>query len=118
MSMSRDLVYSFAEELAKKAAKDGIPYNGRPIEPGSEDDDRLHGLLNTVEDDRVHAEAHKQRKRADEILENAGMDRRTAELMAGVMKAAAMGMDPYEVRDGQLVRKSDGRLMYCEKCPQ
>jgi hypothetical protein len=85
-------------------------------EPG-DDCKNLDCLLDQVEDDRVHAEADKQRLRAKEVLRNAGADRRTAELMAGVINAVAVGMDPYELKDNVLTRKSDGKVMRCEKCP-
>lgn len=102
MSMARDLVYSFAEKLARDAQKYGIPYNCRPIEPGSHDDDYLSGLLNNVEDDRVHAEAEKIRA---EVAESTAYRPRAHAAMLEV----ANEMDPYHVVDGKLVRKSDGR---------
>lgn len=108
MSYTRDLVYALTNGLARVAQESGLPRGRLAIEPGGDVDDYLHGLLNQVEDDRVHAEADKLRNRAKGILDDAGSDRRTAELMAGVMTAAAMGMDPYEEKDGQLVHKSDG----------
>lgn len=98
---------TYARDLIHKAAQ---------CEPGTEECDRIRDLLVQVEEDRVHVEADKIRRRAEEILRSAGDDRRTAELMAGVTMAAAMGMDPYELRDGELVRKSDGMIMYCERC--
>lgn len=107
MSMARDLVYSFAVKLARKAEKEGIPYNGSPIEPASHDDDYLSGLLNRVEDDRAHREAEKLRERANKFADS------DSDLVAGGMaaatRAAADSIDPYEFRDGQLVRKSDGK---------
>jgi hypothetical protein len=98
---------TYARDLIHQAAR---------CEAGTDECVRIHDLLVEVEDDRVHVEADKIRRRAEEILRNGGDDRRTAELMAGVTMAAAMGMDPYELRDGELVRKSDGKIMYCERC--
>lgn len=115
MTMPRDLVYSFAEKLARKAEKEGIPYNGRPIEPASHDDDYLHDLLNWVEDDRAHREADKLRKRAESFADS--KSDLVANAMAASMRMAATETDPYEVRDGELRRKSDGKLMHCEQCP-
>jgi hypothetical protein len=52
MSAARDLVYAFINKQIEK---------GEPVEPGSDGDLYLHGLLNRVEDDRVHREAEKLR---------------------------------------------------------
>lgn len=111
MSLARDLVYSFAEKLAKKAAKEGIPYNGRPIEPGSRDDDYLHGLLNQVEDDRVHAEVHRILDISMETMLLHG------EKVTQGLGLAIKTVDPYKLRNGELRRKSDGKVMLCERCP-
>lgn len=78
-----------------------------PIEACSVDDDRLHEALNQVEDDRAHREAEKLRERANRFADS-GSDL-VADAMAGATRAAADSVDPYEWRDGQLVRKSDGK---------
>lgn len=106
MSTSRDLVYSFADDLVLKAMKEGLPYLERPVEPGSDNDDRLHYLLNWVEDDRAHREAEKLRKRAEGFKDSASD--LVAGAMAASMRLAADEIDPYEKRDGELYRKSDG----------
>jgi hypothetical protein len=62
-------------------------------------------------DNRLHAKAKELYRRVDEILANEHLDRRTAELMAGVTKAAALAVEPYENRDGKLYRKTDGVLV-------
>lgn len=108
MSQARDLIYSFVNKLGDKMAKHGPekPW-GSMIEAGSGDDDYLHGLLNWVEDDRAHREAEKLRQRADGFKDSASD--LVAGAMAAAMKLAADEIDPYEERDGQLVRKSDGK---------
>lgn len=58
-------------------------------------------LLDQVEDDRVHAEAEKLRAE----IKLLGM----GPLSAVAFTQAADLVDPYEMRDGQLVRKSDGK---------
>jgi hypothetical protein len=69
---------------------------------------QLYGLLNRVEDDRAHAEAQKLIKRGEELkagtwTQGVGM------AMAAMLIVEAIAMDPYEMRDGQLVRKADGQ---------
>lgn len=112
MSYARDLVYSFINTTAKMSRQavspnpqDHAAY--RAIEGGSGEDTYLHGLLNQVEDDRVHREAGKLRKRAEGFADSASD--LVAGAMAAAMRLAADEIDPYEERDGQLVRKSDGK---------
>lgn len=108
MTDARSQVYSFVNKRGDQMARYGpaAPYQ-KMIEPGTDDDLFLHGLLNQVEDDRAHAEAERLRKKAD------GMPRYTppkgGTTGRAVTLALADEMDPYEERDGQLVRKSDGR---------
>lgn len=64
---------------------------------------RVDDLLNKVEDDRAHAEAEKLRTEAKLFEQDGYMDE------GGIYEAAAAMIDPYEMRDGQLVRKSDGK---------
>lgn len=101
MSHARDLIYSFANNQIKK---------GKEIEAASGEDDYLHGLLNQVEDDRAHRGAEKLRKRADTFKDSASD--LVAGAMAASMRLAADEIDPYEMRDGQLVRKSDGKRVF------
>lgn len=72
---------------------------------------RLTGLLDELGDERAHAEAEKLRAEAKEYeKEAAGMLNASAYYQAaGVMARAAQLIDPYVMRDGQLVRKSDGK---------
>lgn len=104
MTRSRDLVYSFVNSMAKHAMQNpcGLDYRDyQSVVPGSGcyEDFELQGMLNQVEDDRMHVEAEKIRKLAAEskIKESVGL------------WIAANMLDPYQVVDGQLVRKSDGR---------
>jgi len=62
-----------------------------------------------VEDDRAHAEAEKLRKAAGEF--NLGSNDLIARTTRAALGGAAEQIDPYEMRDGQLVRKSDGKLV-------
>lgn len=111
MSDARDQVYSFINRRGEEMTRYGppVPY-GRTVEPGSDDDLYLHGLLNRVEDDRAHAEAEKLRALAEKMLKSSMT--RVEPLMvmhaADVYLNAASTIDPYEMRDGRLVRKSDG----------
>lgn len=112
MSHARDLIYSRVNKLGDDMARYGPPAPWQKmIEAGGEEDDYLHGLLNQVEDDRAHAEAEKLRSRATsaELSTIGRMDPAVALHTAGVLRAAAKTIDPYETRDGQLVRKSDGQ---------
>lgn len=104
MSIARAQVYAFAERLARNADEHGIPYNGRPIEPGSQDDDRLRDLLDRVEDDRAHREAEKLRKEADELHQ-------TEPGFVHALRVGADMIDPYTQTDAGLVRKSDGKTI-------
>jgi len=79
-------------------------------EPG-DDCKNLDYLLNQVEDDRVHAEVHR-------ILDISMMTM----LLHGAQVNQGLGLaiktvDPYVLHDGILTRKSDGRVMTCDKCP-
>ncbi len=65
-------------------------------------------LLDQVEDDRVHAEALKLLKRGEELKAGVG-NQSIGMAMAATLIVEAVAMDPYEERDGQLVRKSDGK---------
>jgi hypothetical protein len=69
------------------------------------DYEQVTELLDQVEDDRAHTEAEKLRNEAA-IYDEEG-ERNVA---AGLYRAADM-VDPYEMRDGQLVRKSDGKAV-------
>jgi hypothetical protein len=118
MSDARDQVYSFVNLLAKlsRQAVSRNPQNDAAylaIEGGSDEDLRLHGLLNWVEDDRAHAEAEKLRAQAEKMLKPsmAGADLLMAMHAADVYLNAARTIDPYEMRNGQTVRKSDGRTV-------
>jgi len=80
---------------------------------GEKTDDRCLGidrLLDRIEDDRAHAEAEKIRKEAEATAaagrEHDQVDR--ALRASGAMHYVADQVDPYETRDGRLVRKSDG----------
>lgn len=68
----------------------------------------LDARLDQVEDDRVHREAEKLRKRGEE-LKAAARNQGVGMAMAAALLVESIEMDPYEERDGQLVRKSDGR---------
>jgi hypothetical protein len=107
MTTTRDLVYVFINNVAKDVAKNGLIRLQLPVEAGSVEDDYLHGLLNKVEDDRVHYEANELRARAEEL--SAKADNLAAESMVDAYRLAANDMDPYEKRDGKLYRKSDGK---------
>lgn len=78
-----------------------------------EQHENLDYLLDLVEDDRVHAEAEKLRNEAKLHEQDAvGLidpEREMYLRTAGAMTYSANLIDPYEQRDGQLVRKSDGR---------
>lgn len=114
MSYYRDLVYSFVNKTAREARQE-ISRNPKDhqyyqaVEGGSDEDDRLHSLLNWVEEERVHAEAVGLRSRADALASKA--DNISAESMVDAYRLAANEMDPYEERDGQVFRKSDGAFI-------
>lgn len=115
MSFARDLIYSFVNKRGDEMARFGPPelYH-KMIEAGTDDDDYLHGLLNQVEDDRAHAEADRIRKEANETADawSSEVQRGNAERSSGAMHYVADMIDPYEKRDdGQLYRKSDGKLI-------
>jgi hypothetical protein len=123
MSVARDLVYNFVNKTARTARQEIAhhpkDHNGyQAVEGGSEDDDYLHGLLSWVEDDRAHREAEKLREEAHHVktAESAFEDSSIVPQTIHVLEIAADIIDPYEIRDGQLVRKSDGKVMDCEKC--
>jgi hypothetical protein len=92
-------------------ARDQIHAWGDCEDGGSDECVRLHDLLNQVEDDRAHAEAEKLREKAKRVESSSMMhvDPVVAVHTAGVLRTAAESVDPYEERDGQLVRKSDGK---------
>lgn len=75
--------------------------------PAGDEDD----LIGQVEDARAHVEAEKLRAEAKEYEKEAkGLFNEGAYYKAAaVMAYAASLIDPYEMRDGQLVRKSDGK---------
>lgn len=63
--------------------------------------------LQEAADNRAHAEAEKLRARARDLSASAtGL---VADAMSGATMAAATSIDPYAMRDGQLVRKADGK---------
>lgn len=64
------------------------------------------GLIDQVEDDRAHREAERVRQRAD--ISELGVGP-FAEGQRQLILGLADLVDPYEIRDGQLVRKSDGK---------
>lgn len=72
---------------------------------------KVDELLNRVEDDRAHAEAEKLRRQADEAEKSllASADPALVFRTTDTIRTAANMIDPYEMRDGQLVRKSDGQ---------
>lgn len=70
--------------------------------PGGEQCDALDGVLAQVEDDRAHAEAEKLRAAVSKDAAH------RPKWQAAVLEAADM-VDPYEMRDGQPVRKADGK---------
>lgn len=78
-------------------------------EPVSDECDRIRELLDQVEDDRAHAEAEKLRVKAKtvrlDLLDPFSPYREQ------LIREQADEIDPYEKRDGQLVRKSDGRAV-------
>lgn len=82
-------------------------------EPGTDECDRITELLNQVEDDRAHAEAERIRTEAREYeAEAPSKDRHDGYMKtAAVLATAAESLDPYEMRDGNLVRKSDGKII-------
>lgn len=107
MSAARDLVYAFVNRTARKARQDIATYPDdhkyyTVVDGGSDNDIRLHGLLNRVEDDRAHAEAVKIR----DFVANDPVYR--PKCKRGMLEAADL-IDPYEERDGKLIRKSDGK---------
>jgi len=108
MTLPRDLVYSFVNKRGDEMARFGPPEPYyKMIEAGTDDDLYLHGLLNQVEDDRAHREAEHLREKAAEFATSSSD--LVAEAMTAATKAAADHIDPYEVKDGQLCRKSDGK---------
>lgn len=109
MSYARDLVYSFVNRMAKFAMQNpnGLDYrNYQAIIDECYEDYELRALLNQVEDDRAHAEAERLRLRAKAVKLGMGP---TVEGIYEVVRGLAELVDPYEERDGQLVRKSDGK---------
>lgn len=112
MTHARDRVYDFVNSMAQFAMNNpnGLDYrNYVAVEPGSGcyEDLELRSLLDQVGDDRLHAEAVKIYKRGKETAK-ASVSDLMATATGTVMMAVAMQLDPYEERDGQLVRKSDG----------
>lgn len=107
MSITRQQVYNLVNNLARVAEEVGLPSSRLAIEPGDEVDDHLHGLLNKIEDDRAHREAERLRKKAEGMPSytppKSGTTGRAVTLML------ADEIDPYEMRDGELIRKSDGK---------
>lgn len=71
----------------------------------------LDHILDMVEDDRAHAEAVALRGRGEDMRRNGKPDgTATMGYVIGAgLVVEAFAMDPYEQRDGQLVRKSDGK---------
>lgn len=67
----------------------------------------IDAALREAADDRAHAEAEKLRQRGEELKIRAG-SQGIGMAMAATLIVEAVAMDPYEMRDGQLVRKSDG----------
>lgn len=107
MSDARSRVYAFVNRRGEEMARYGppAPYQ-KMIEADSDDDLHLHGLLNQVEDDRAHAEAVKLREK----VASWGLPATPrAQDTARAWRTVADEIDPYEERDGQLVRKSDGQ---------
>lgn len=64
-------------------------------------------LLDQIEDDRAHHEAEKLRETAAGMVFNL-LDPFSPQ-KEGWVRHIADEIDPYEMRDGQLVRKSDGK---------
>jgi hypothetical protein len=99
-------VTSFARDLIHDAVG---------CEAVTEECDRIRVLLDEVEDDRAHKEANRLREKAAEIHEGA-VDKHGE--VYGLMRFAAKSLfeaadeiDPYEVRDGLIVRKRDDKAM-------
>lgn len=120
MNYYRSLVYSFINKTAREARQEisRIPKDHQhyqAVEGGSDEDLYLHGLLNGVEEERVHVEAGKLRKRGEELkargLSNSPGERSLAMSMGAALIVEAIAMDPYEERDGQVFRKSDGAFI-------
>lgn len=115
MSYTREQVYRFVNRVAKKA-RQAVSPNPQDhaaylaVEGGSEEDDHLRGLLNRVEDDRAHAEAVRLRKRGEQTRNTARAqgNNTIGTYLGAALIVEALAMDPYEERDGQLVRKDDG----------
>lgn len=108
MSFARDLIYSFVNRRGDEMARFGPPEPYyKMIEAGTGDDLHLHGLLNRVEEERAHDEAERLREKAAEFATSSSD--LVAEAMTAATKAAADHIDPYEVKNGQLYRKSDGK---------
>lgn len=115
MTTARDLIYAFVNKRGDDMARFGPPTPYRKmIEAGSDDDLYLHGLLNKVEDDRAHADAEKLSALGHAYKEAAKSEQAAGLQALGLFAGqslidAAKEMDPYEMRDGKLVRKSDGK---------
>lgn len=112
MSHARDQIYSFVNRMAQFAMHNpnGLDYSSyQAVKAGSGcyEDLELRSLLDQVADDRAHAEAERLRKKADEFA--ASSSDLVARAMAATARGAAIMIDPYEERDGQLVRRSDGK---------
>jgi hypothetical protein len=111
MNFARDLVYDFVNKVGDDMARYGppAPYH-KAVEAGTDNDDRLHYLLNWVGDDRAHAEAEKLRRKADELEAANAFVVRPDQTMtpSDVVRVSADEIDPYHRVDGRLVRKSDG----------
>lgn len=112
MSESRDRVYTFVNRTAR-LARQAISRNPQEhrfysaVTGGSDEDVYLHNLLNDVEDDRAHAEAVKLRQRGTELTRSGPGT--LGQPMGAALIVESFAMDPYEERDGVLVRKSDGK---------
>lgn len=115
MTMARDQVYYLINLVARKARQDIATYpddhkHYTAVEGGSTVDDRLHELLNKVEEDRLHAEAQKLYDQHDKVLLTHGPD------VAGGYAKAAIAIDPYlRDKDGNYTRKSDGERVFVEE---
>lgn len=116
MSYARDMVYSFVNRMAQFAMRNpnGLDYRSyQSVEAGSGcyEDLELRALLNQVEDDRAHTEAVRLRKRGEQTRNTArAQGNNTIGIYLGAaLIVEALAMDPYEERDGQLVRKDDGQ---------
>ena len=103
MTDARSQVYSFINRRGDDMARYGspAPYQ-KMIEADSDAALFLHGLLNRVEDARVHAEAVKLLDMHMDVLLKHGPE------VAQGLALAIVAIDPYAEHDGQLVRKSDG----------